>query len=181
MSFLGTKEIETERLILRPFKLGDEVAMFKNYCNDERVCEFLTWKPHKNIEVTKEYLQVCCLEKYNLGLTYKWAIVLKETNEVIGAIDVINYKIEKHQASLGYVLGYNFWGKGFMPEAGKAVINHLFNEGFVRVDAWHHIKNEKSGKVMQKMGMTYEGTLKKFDMDKDGKLQDMKLYAIVKN
>lgn len=180
MNFVGTKVLETQRLILRPFKVGDEFDMFKNYCNDERVCKYLSWKPHLSIEKTKEYLQMT-LEKYEFGLTYKWAIVLKETNEVIGAIDVINYKIEKHQASLGYVLGYNFWGKGIMAEAGKEVINHLFNEGFIRIDAWHIIENVNSGKVMQKMGMTYEGTLKKFDVDKNGKLQDMKLYAIVKN
>lgn len=181
MSFKGTVTLETDRLILRKFQSGDEYSMFKNYCNDERVCEYLTWAPHKTVENTRIFLNGCCIDKYNSGLIYKWAIVLKETNEVIGAIDVVDIKMEKLKVSLGYVLGYDYWGKGYMPEACKKVVDYLFEEGFKRIEAWHHIDNPKSGRVMQKVGMTHEGTLKKFDMDKNGVLCDMEMYAIVKN
>ena len=68
-----------------------------------------------------------------------------------------------------------------MPEAAKAVLEHLFSEGFKRIEAWHNVANPKSGRVMQKIGMTHEGTLKSYDMDNQGVLRDMELYAIVKN
>ena len=180
MKFRGSIVLETERLILRPFQSGDEVDMFKNYCNDPRVCEYVTWKPHGNIEVTTMLLN-SWIERYSEKLTYKWAIVLKETNEVIGAIDVVNYKTEKCVATLGYVLGHAYWGQGIMPEAGKKVIDYLFDEGFIRIDAWHNVENPKSGRVMQKIGMTHEGTLRKYDMNLNGELCDMEIYSIIKN
>ena len=178
--FNGTKVIETERLILSPFKAGDEDNMYYNYANDARVTEFLTWKPHPNVDVTRAYLN-SFLDNYSCDTFYRWAIELKETNEVIGVIDVVDTKADKFKVTLGYVLGYNFWGKGYMPEAGKQVIDYLFNEGFYRIEAWHHVKNPKSGRVMQKIGMTHEGTLKNYDVDNNGVLQDMEMYAIVKN
>ena len=181
MEFKGTITIETDRLILRKFQSGDESQMFKNYCNDARVCEYLSWLPHKSESDTLMFLNACCLDKYDTGLTYKWAIVWKENNEVIGSIDVVDIQMGKLKAVLGYVLGYNYWGNGIMPEAAKAVLEHLFSEGFKRIEAWHNVANPKSGRVMQKIGMTHEGTLKSYDMDNQGVLRDMELYAIVKN
>lgn len=179
MELNGTKVLETERLLLRPFVMGDEHNMFKNYCNDDRVCEYVTWRPHGNVENTKAYLQTF-VGDYKSNEKYHWAIVLKETNEVIGSIEGIKPNETRKKVSLGYVLGYDFWGNEYMPEAVKTVINYLFKEGFVRIDAWHHIDNPKSGRVMQKAGMTYEGTLKCFDVDSNGVPHDMCMYAIVK-
>lgn len=58
-------------------------------------------------------------------------------------------------------MGANWWGREIMPEAGRAVIQHLFDEaGFNRIAAVHAAQNPKSGRAMQKMGMQYEGTLR---------------------
>lgn len=175
----GTITLKTNRLTLRKFKVNDEVDMFKNYCNDSRVCEYLSWRPHETIEKTKMYLQNT-LDSYDLGLVYKWAIVDKKTNEVIGSIDA-RCDVLLRRASLGYVLGYDFWNKGLMTEAVQKVVDYLFSEGFCRIDACHLIDNIASGLVMQKVGMKEEGILKKYVLDKYGKLQDVKMYSITKN
>ena len=175
-----TTEIETERLILRKFKITDADDMFNNYCSHSVVTEFLTWQPHKSVEETKEYLKNIVLPEYDEDYTYRWAIVLKEINQVIGCIDVVKKNVVKQKVELGYVLGDGFWGKGIMPEAGKSVVSYLFEENFVRIQAIHDVDNPKSGRVMQKIGMTYEGTLRKYEKRSDGELRDCKMYAIIK-
>lgn len=176
-----SKTIETERLILRKFELGDANDMYNNYASHEIVTTFLTWKPHKSIEDTKEYLSEIVIPEYKNEHTYRWAIVLKEINEVIGCIDVVHKNIPKTSAELGYVLSDYHWGKGIMPEAAKAVIAYLFEERFHRITAVHDVDNPKSGRVMQKAGMEYEGTLRQYEIRSDGKFCDCKLYSILKN
>ena len=176
-----SKTIETERLILRKFVKEDVNDMFKNYCSRDKVSEFVTWQTHKNIEVTKEYLENIVLPEYEKENTYRWAIVLKSINQVIGCIDVVNFNIDKKCAEIGYVLSDDFWGNGIMPEAGKAVINYLFSEGFVRIWAIHFVENLKSGRVMQKIGMSHEGTLRKVAKNNKGELIDCELYAVIKD
>ena len=179
LKHIGTLTIETERLNLRRFKLSDADAMFKNYTNSEKVCEFLTWQPHEKIENTIEYLEYI-LPLYEKLSTYRWAIELKETGEVIGAIDVIDSIDDKRRCELGWVLGDKYWGKGYMPEAAKAVIKYLFDVGYLRVQAIHDVANPKSGRVMEKAGMTYEGILKKYELNNKDELTDCAIWAIIK-
>lgn len=175
-----SKYIETERLILRKFVFDDYKDMFFNYASHEKVTKFLTWQTHKTFDDSIAFLNNVVLPDYEREYTYRWVIVLKETNKVIGSIDVVNKNLKTMSAELGYVLGDEYWGQGIMPEAGKAVIKYLFDEGFVRIFALHHVDNLKSGKVMQKIGMSHEGTLKKVALDKFGKHVDCEIYAIVK-
>lgn len=177
----GTKIIETERLILRPFKEGDAVAMFKHYTNSEKVTEFLTWKPHGELKNTENYLKYVVLPAYEKSNTYRWAIELKEIGEVIGVIDVVRSNEEKYRAELGWVIGDKFWGRGIMPEAGREVLKYLFSEGYKRIEAIHDVANPKSGRVMDKIGMKHEGLLKKYEVNRDGVLVDCEMYAITKD
>ena len=180
MEHIGTQTIETERLILRRFQNDDEKQMFKNYTSSEKVTEFLTWRAHKQESDTKAYLENIVLPEYEKETTYRWAVVLKEIGEVIGCIDVVEQNDRKKCAELGWVIGENFWGKGIMPEAGKVVLETLFNVGYIRIQAIHHHANLKSGRVMQKLGMAHEGCLAKCNLDKDGNLVDCDIYAIIK-
>ena len=75
------KEFETERLILRKIKLSDSEEMFNSWCNDPEVCKYLPWNVHGNIEVTKELVNLWVSE-YNSPDTYRWIVVLKETNGI---------------------------------------------------------------------------------------------------
>ncbi len=174
-----TKTFETERLILRKFKKSDAKDIFNNYSSKANVTKYLTWKPHKTLDDAKNYLLNFALASYDDPDTYRWAIVLKETNEVVGCIDVVRMIKERRKVELGWVLDDMLWGRGLMPEAAKVVLEYLIKEGFARIEGHHHIENEKSGRVMQKIGMQFEGILKKYSLDNDGKLVDMKMYAYV--
>ena len=84
-------------------------------------------------------------------------------------------------AEFGYSIGRAYWGKGLMPEAVRAIIRFLFTEvGFYRLHAKHDVRNPKSGRVMEKCGMQYEGTLRGAYHNKN-QFADCKQYAILQN
>lgn len=169
--------IETERLIIRHFQEGDAENMYKNYCSSDKVTEYLTWDTHPNLEATKQYLQLI-LNNYSLGACpFQFAIVLKETNEVIGSIDYMKFNDFIYE--VGWVIGEIYWGKGIMPEAGQATLQMIFDSGAVRIQAKHCVENEKSGRVMQKLGMTFEGVLKCSSKDGKGRIHDCKMYSLI--
>ena len=160
MNLIGTKTIETERLILRRFVITDAEDMYTNWANDPEVTKFLTWQPHENVEATRSLLSEW-IKNYDEGDWFNWAIELKEEGKVIGNISVVEIKEKVDAAVIGYCLGKAYWGRGIMPEALKAVMGYLFDEaGFNRVASCHDVNNPKSGRVMDKAGMKLEGTLR---------------------
>ena len=176
----GTKKLETERLILRQFKIEDYVEMYNNWACEDAVTKFLTWQTHTNQYVTKSVL-ADWIPKYENKDFYNWAIELKEENRLIGNISVVSLREETLSAILGYCIGSKWWGKEIMPEAGKAVLKYLFEEvGFNRIAANHDKNNPKSGRVMQKIGMTYEGTLRSAGFCNQGIIDDVR-YSILKS
>ena len=171
--------IKTERLILRPLTDKDAAEMFKNWTWDERVAKYCRWYPHKSIEETKQLLKMYIRQAEN-GFDYRWGIILKDSNNLIGIIDVVDLSEDKKTAEVGYVLAYDYWNNGYLTEALKAVITELFNDGVETVIADHHVENIASGRVMEKCGMKFTHFSKakaKFGSDE---LCDVKCYEIKK-
>lgn len=179
MNHKGTKEIETERLLLRPFCPEDADAMYRNWASQAEVTKFLTWPAHESVAVTKEIVESWCAQKENLD-SYQWAIELKEIGEPIGNISTVKVDDRTASATVGYCLGTNWWGMGIMPEALRAVITFFFDEvGMNCVSACHDPRNPNSGKVMKKCGMTYEGTWRAAGVNNQG-ICDEVWYSILK-
>lgn len=173
----GTKVIETERLILRKIRLEDANDMYNNWASDEEVCRYLSWKPHPNIEITNRIITKWVLDSYDIK-NYHWAIEYKK--QVIGTISVVDYSEVNESCEIGYCIGKDYWGKGIMTEALIAVINFLFLEvGYNRIMLKHDINNIASGKVMQKAGMKYEGTLRQATKKMDERFVDICMYSIL--
>lgn len=173
----GTVQLQTERLLLRKFTLEDAPFMYKNWANDQRVCRFLTWPVHKSVEVTQSVLSNW-ISQYDQGDFYQWIIVLKDSKEPIGNISVTKVDKKTNTVEVGYCIGYNYWGYGYVAEALKEVISYLFNEGYDLIRARHDINNPRSGKVMKKAGMVYEGTLRKYGTNNQG-VVDTVFYSIM--
>jgi len=177
MNPIGTKTIQTERLLLRPFQLEDATSIFKNWSSDAEVTHYLTWPPHESVLTTKESIKRW-VDGYQNPLQFKWAIVFN--NEVVGSIDVVHLEEKLDAVEIGYALSRKCWGKGIMTEALIAVIDYLLEEaGCNRVAARHDVNNPASGKVMQKAGMIYEGTLRQYGKNNQG-ICDMAYYSIIK-
>ena len=174
----GTVTLETERLILRKIKLSDDNDIFNCWTSDYNVSKYVTWNPHKTKEETKK-LTNYWVNDYDNDYSYRWLVVLKNTNETIGMIDVVAKNLQYMTAEVGYCYGSKFWGNGYATEALKIVINYLHSEGFHVVYAQHFNSNIASGKVMKKAGMEYEGLLKSRVINKDGEREDVRIYSSV--
>lgn len=177
----GTQRIETDRLILRRYVIEDADAMYKNWASDSEVTKFLTWQPHSSVEVSRGIIENW-LKEYSDEKYYQWAIVLKDNgNEPIGGISVVHMNEDISMVHIGYCLGRAWWRRGIMSEALKAVMDFMFDTVEVnRVESRHDPMNPNSGKVMQKCGMKYEGTLRSADRNNQG-ICDACYYALLRS
>lgn len=179
MKHLGTKILQTNRLLLRPFRMEDAQAMFENWASDPEVTKYLTWPAYKSVEDSYGILKIW-LDSYDKADFYQWAIEDKALGQPIGSISVVNHDDKAESAEIGYCIGRSFWGQGILPEALSAVMAFLFDQvGMGRVEAKHAVQNPNSGKVMEKCGMVYEGTLRRSNWCNAG-ICDTKVYAKVK-
>lgn len=180
MNHIGTKCLETDRLILRRFAMADTQDMFYNWASDAQVTKFLMWQPHQTIEDTQQYLQ-SVVANYESGSFYQWAITLKESGAVIGSIGVVDCNEKVNNVHIGYCISRQWWGRCITAEAFSRIISFLFTEvGVNRIDSRHDPKNPNSGKVMQKCGLCYEGTHRQSDINNSG-ICDAAWYGLLKD
>ena len=174
---IGTKKINTERLILKKFKLEDAEEIFNNYANDD---DFIKWsnKGKVTLQEEVEYLK-SVLEKYTDNIYYNWAIYSKENYCIIGAIRLSNIDLVNESVELNYVIGQKFTNNGYMTEALKSVISFCFDEVKIKkVYGICAIDNIASKCVMEKVGMHREGNLNNF-LNLHNKWHDCYLYSII--
>lgn len=180
MRHKGTKTIDTERLLLRQFSAIDAQAMFNNWESDDKVTEFLRWPTAKDISETEQILNEW-VQGYANPDFYQWAIVLKEIGEPIGSISVVEKNEKLDIVHIGYCIGSKWWNQGITSEAFKAIIPFFFEEvGVNRIESQHDPNNPNSGKVMQKCGLKYEGTLRQADWNNKG-VVDACMYSLLKS
>ena len=177
--FQNTPQLETERLRLRKLVLGDAEDIFA-YASDDEVAKYMTWDTHKTLEDSKGFINFT-LDRYEKDDAGEWGIILKETGTLIGAIGFPRHDKKNSQAEIGYVLGHWYWGKGIMPEAVGRILQFAFTEmNLNRIECCHFFPNEKSGRVMQKIGMSFEGIAREKMFAKD-RFWDTKQYAILRS
>ena len=138
------------------------------------------FETHRSVEDSESFLRLA-LEGYEREDFGGWGIVLKDSGAFVGTCGLdAGYVPEHARAELGYVLSREYWGRGLMPEAVRAVIRFGFGRmGLNRVQARCIAENAASARVMEKAGMTYEGTLRESEFIK-GAYRDMKLYSILR-
>lgn len=177
----GTRQIETERLILRRARIDDAQAMYENWASDPEVTRFLTWPPHESVEVTRTILQ-SWVEGYEKLDYYQWMIVPKDNDDKpIGSLFAGGTNDRVGKFHIGYCIGKAWWHRGIMSETLQAVIGYLFDEvNANRIEAHHDINNPHSGGVMRKCGMKYEGTFRQSDWNNQG-ICDAAYYAILRS
>ena len=165
-------------MTLRRYTIDDAAMMYKAWACDSRVTKFLTWEPHKSADVTKALLEMW-VSDYEKEDNYNWVIEFE--GQIIGSITVVRINERDELAELGYCIGHDFWGKGIMTEAAKAVIDFLFEKVcFNRISIEHAVKNPASGKVAQKCGMTLEGTKRQYFKSASGEFLDINEYSILR-
>ena len=178
MKHKGSILIETPRLILRKFEKKDILNVFNNITSDDKVTQFMTWQTHKNIVATEELVNLW-LSRYDDESYYRWAIVLKETVELIGVVTVVNMDERAESLEIGYYIGSKWWNGGLTTEAVKSIIHFLFSEVKVgRIEACINVINKQSCRVLEKCGFMFEGIMRKALWDNNG-ISDKAVYSII--
>ena len=146
--------LETERLILRPWEETDAEECYK-YAKDPRVGPIAGWPVHTSEEDSRQVIRDV------LMVPETYAIVLKETGLPIGSIGLHHNDLaeKEDEAELGYWLGVDYWGQGFMPEAARELLRHAFLDlNLVRIWCGYYDGNDKSKRVQEKLGFKYQWT-----------------------
>jgi ribosomal-protein-alanine N-acetyltransferase len=170
--------LETERLILRPFKVEDAGDVFE-YASDSETAKYMNFDAYTSIYDAINFIGGL-QTKYENKKCLDYAFVLKETGKVIGGgRGVFDSEDSPHKVGIGYIINKKYWGNGYTVEGMKAIFDRLFNVLHIhRIEAYHFAENTTSGRVMQKLGMTYEGTQVDAVFLK-GRYWTIKLYGII--
>ena len=155
---ISTVTLNTDRLNLRPWRQED-LEDFYEYASVDGVGQMAGWLPHESKETTQMVLDSFITHKKTFALEYEW--------KVIGSLGIEFYKEDEFPEldklrgrSIGYVLSKEYWGRGLMPEAVKAVQKFLFETvGFDFLLVSHYVWNGQSRRVIQKSGFRYLKTI----------------------
>ena len=171
--------LESERLIIRRITMDDNEAIH-SYGKDERVAFGASFPQHKSIEDARTYIRTV-LESYQKNEPTSYGIVLKDSGELIGGIGLHHPDTASHKIEIGYALAPWHWNNGYMTEAAVTMIDHIFRlTELQRLEARCKSINTASERVMQRLGMTYEGTLRHNQLQ-NGIYYYTKVYSILRD
>ncbi|MGA8013896.1 MAG: GNAT family N-acetyltransferase [Candidatus Acidiferrales bacterium] len=170
--------IETERLLLREFRASDETGIHA-YASDPEVVRLMIWGPNTP-EQTRAFLQTMLKTQEQWPRPFvELAIELKAESRMIGSIGLRVKDEPNRAADMGYVLARDQWGRGYMTEAARAILDAAFRQlKLHRVWATCDPRNHASYRVMEKLGMRREAHFRKDVLEK-GEWRDSYLYAIL--
>lgn len=171
--------LETERLLLRRLELTDAPLVY-DYMQEREIAANTLLIPYPYPAGAAEEWINRTHQSCDEGEGYNFGLVLKAEERLIGAIG-LGLRTDHRRAEMGYWLGKPYWGQGFMPEAARRLIAFAFEVlGLNRIHASAFTRNPASARVLEKCGMTYEGTLRGHFF-KWGEFVDAALYAITRD
>ena len=167
-------ELKTERLLLRPFRLEDVDDVF-DYASDPEWARYsLLPQPYLRRDA-EEFVARQVLASWETRAHF--AIVLK--GKVIGGVNLI-IDAPNQSASLGYGITRVYWGRGYAIESARCAVSWGFETyGLVKVWATTDLRNERSLRVMEKLGMTREGVLRSHRLVR-GERRDEVYYGLLR-
>jgi RimJ/RimL family protein N-acetyltransferase len=170
----------TRRLRLRRPRVEDAEAAFESYASDASITRYLTWSAHKSPAQTKEFFQQC-IDAWDLRMGHRlWLIERLDDRALLGTIGCTVFF---HRVEIGFALGSVHWGRGYMPEALERVCEAAFADPRIhRVQALCDEENRQSARVMEKVGMKYEGKLGRYGHhpNRSEVPRDCLMYAMVR-
>ena len=171
--------LETDRLCLRRPELTD-AADVQDYLQERQIAANTLHIPFPYPNGAAEAWVAHTHSAYDAGEACSFAIVLKEENRIIGAV-ALRLDIEHRRAELGYWVGKPYWSNGYASEAAQRLLSYGFDVlGLNRIHATYFADNPASERVMQKIGMRYEGLMRQYYL-KWGEFRDTGLYAITRS
>ena len=175
---MSQPSIETARLILRPFRLSD-ARVVQSLAGERDIADTTLHIPHPYEDGMAEEWIAGQPSAFKEGSAVTFAMVLRDEDSLVGAIG-LRVDRDSDKADLGYWVGKPFWNRGYATEAARALLNFGFDElRLNRIRAAHLARNPASGRVMEKVGMLYEGRARQ-DTKEWGEYEDLVYYGILR-
>lgn len=173
-------QLQTSRLILRPLVESDAEAIFA-YCSNPNVSRYTLWEPHRSLDDALSYIRDYAFPKYAQGVPEPFGITLKEEGDrVLGTVGAFWASEANRCLEVAYALAEPYWGRGIVAEAAEAVRDFIFETHPIeRLQCRCKVENAPSARVMEKIGMTFEGTLRASLLHRD-RYWDMHYYALLR-
>jgi ribosomal-protein-alanine N-acetyltransferase len=169
--------LETARVVLRRLTWADVEDIYA-YASDPEVAALTTWAAHATLDDSRAFIGRVMAWRED-GFGEPWGLELKATSKVAGTAGMAITPAHG-RAELGYALGREHWGQGLMTEVVREIVRYGFEElGLNRIEARCVPANIGSARVMEKAGMTYEGTIREQVYVK-GSFDDLKMYSILR-
>ena len=159
--------LETERLVLRPWREDDAEPLY-TYARDPEVGPPAGWPPHTSVENSREIIRTV------LSAPETYAVCLKTDGNPIGSIGLHRNDLAEleDEYELGYWIGKPYWGQGLIPEASRELIRHAFEDlGMKRIWCGYYDGNEKSHRVQEKLGFVYHHTTEGIEVSLLGEIR----------
>ncbi|MBZ0331294.1 GNAT family N-acetyltransferase [Halomonas sp. ANAO-440] len=177
MSSKKQPKFTTKRFLLRPFELADARDV-QRFAGEWIIADTTLNIPHPYGEGLAEEWIKSQARRFEDGTLATFAVTETDPEQLVGAVG-LSINPEHAVGELGYWIGLPFWGRGYATEAVQALVNYGFTElRLNRVQARHLVRNPASGRVMRKIGMSYEGTLRKSILKWDV-YEDLAMYSIL--
>ena len=171
--------LKTQRLLLRPFS-PDDADDVTRLANDRDIAANTRNIPYPYMKPVAERWIADLSERYRNGTEVTFAITHTQEHYLIGAISLMLKPVDE-RAELGYWIGRPYWNNGYATEAARVVVQFGFEElRLNRIYAQHLKRNPASGRILQKIGMKYEGCLRQH-IKKWGAFEDIMYYGILKS
>ena len=184
--------LTTEHLVLRAFTEDDARPLF-HHARNPNVTRFTLWEAHTSVEDTFVFIRDYAVLRYLEGMAEPYAITVKPdphpvgacgvkpTTEPIGACGCFWAAKPHHTMELGYWIAEPFWGKGYVVEACRAVLNFVFPEYTPeRMQARVIAGNDASARVLEKLGFRDEGTLRR-SLLRRGNFEDVRMFSLLRD
>jgi RimJ/RimL family protein N-acetyltransferase len=153
------RTLVTERLVLRPPVIDDALAIFEEYAQDPAVSKYLAWRPHSDVGGVRAVLERQ-VDGVHSGTLRVWVICVKPSDRAVGEI---GFHVQGHSIGIGYTLSRRYWSQGYMTEALRPLIAAaLADPAIFRVWALCDREHTASARVLEKVGMQFEGILRRW-------------------
>lgn len=150
---------ETKRLHLRPATVAEAADAFESYTANPQVSRYMTWRPHRTLAETEQYLRRC-EDAWRQRTVFPWSLWLKSDGSFAGVLEA---RVKQHSVDIGYVLAPRLWRRGLMSEAVGGLVQWAMNHPEVyRIWAVCDVDNVASARLLESVGMQLEGTLRRW-------------------
>jgi [ribosomal protein S5]-alanine N-acetyltransferase len=176
---LQQPDLLTPHLLLRPFNKKDAYEV-SQLAGDPAISQFTLDIPYPYDQATAHnWIQGLAISS-DEGTEIIYAITLRDGGILLGAIGLMKIDAGNERARIGYWIGLPYWNKGYATEALASILCYGFSvKGLNRINAYFMTENRASGRVLEKCGMRYEGTLRQH-IRKGDRYIDIAVYGILR-